>query len=534
MTDSAVVFVKRNVLRFAVTGLVGIWLAGCAADTSRFGEPISNPFGNPFASSSGDAGAPTPRVASTPSASGSANPNYLAAAHPNPVASSALPAASPSSTGQIRQPVEPVRGSAVGWSPVGGSPIIVAEGDSIAVLSSRYGVPEAALMNANGLSSASQIHGGMRLVVPVYNARGKIADAAPENRPRESRSETAEVAPARQSAARRSEREVADASDDSPKIKANKKHEREIAEDSEVKAKKKLERETADASDDSPKVKAKKKLEREAADASDDSSRVKGKKKLERESADASDDAAKVKGKKKLERETADASDDTSKLKAKKKLERETAQTDDAVQSKSKKAHETIAENTAVPATKIEKSKPAATPAPVTVVAKADPPSKATSKKGAVDPAPTGNVHGAGTAPTSPLTGEQDATATSPEFRWPARGRIIQAFKSGGNDGINISVPEGTSVRAAENGTVAYAGSELKGYGNLVLIRHPNGFVSAYANNGELDVKRGDVVKRGQVIAKSGQSGNVSSPQLHFELRKGSTPVDPTSYLAGL
>ena len=81
---------------------------------------------------------------------------------------------------------------------------------------------------------------------------------------------------------------------------------------------------------------------------------------------------------------------------------------------------------------------------------------------------------------------------------------------------------------------VAYAGSELKGYGNLVLIRHPNGFVTAYAHNGDIAVKRGDQVTRGQTIAKSGQSGNVSSPQLHFELRKGSTPVDPTNYLAGL
>ncbi len=121
----------------------------------------------------------------------------------------------------------------------------------------------------------------------------------------------------------------------------------------------------------------------------------------------------------------------------------------------------------------------------------------------------------------------------NPEFRWPARGRIIQGFKPGGNDGINIAVPEGTSVKAAENGVVAYAG-ELKGYGNLVMIRHPNGFVSAYANNGGIEVKRGDNVKRGQTIAKSGQSGDVSSPQLHFELRKGATPVDPTQYLAGL
>lgn len=123
--------------------------------------------------------------------------------------------------------------------------------------------------------------------------------------------------------------------------------------------------------------------------------------------------------------------------------------------------------------------------------------------------------------------------AANPEFRWPARGRIIQGFKPGGNDGINIALPEGTSVKAAESGVVAYAGNELKGYGNLVLIRHPNGFVSAYANTGEIDVKRGETVKRGQTIAKSGQSGNVSTPQLHFELRKGTTPVDPTQYLAG-
>ncbi len=126
------------------------------------------------------------------------------------------------------------------------------------------------------------------------------------------------------------------------------------------------------------------------------------------------------------------------------------------------------------------------------------------------------------------------AETANPEFRWPARGRIIQGFKPGGNDGINIAVPEGTSVKAAESGVVAYAGNELKGYGNLILIRHPNGFVSAYANNGDIEVKRGETVKRGQTIAKSGQSGNVASPQLHFELRKGTKPVDPTQYLAGV
>ncbi len=122
-------------------------------------------------------------------------------------------------------------------------------------------------------------------------------------------------------------------------------------------------------------------------------------------------------------------------------------------------------------------------------------------------------------------------------FRWPVKGRVIAGFgpkPSGGqNDGINLAVPEGTPVKAADDGVVAYAGNELKGYGNLVLIRHANGFVSAYAHASELMVKRGDTIKRGQVIANAGQTGNVTSPQLHFEIRKGSTPVDPTKYLTG-
>jgi murein DD-endopeptidase MepM/ murein hydrolase activator NlpD len=124
------------------------------------------------------------------------------------------------------------------------------------------------------------------------------------------------------------------------------------------------------------------------------------------------------------------------------------------------------------------------------------------------------------------------------QFRWPVRGRIISGFgpKPGGqqNEGINVSVPEGTSVKAAEDGVVAYAGNELKGYGNLVLIKHADGWVTAYAHNSEIDVKKGETVKRGQTIAKAGQTGSVTSPQVHFEIRKGSQPVDPSSHLAGL
>lgn len=129
-----------------------------------------------------------------------------------------------------------------------------------------------------------------------------------------------------------------------------------------------------------------------------------------------------------------------------------------------------------------------------------------------------------------------DAVPTLGSMRWPVKGKIISEYgaKPNGlkNEGINIAVPEGTGVRAAESGVVAYAGNELKGYGNLVLIRHEGGWVTAYAHAKELFVKRGDIVKRGDVIAKAGQTGSVSSPQLHFEVRKGATAMDPLKFLA--
>ncbi|MEA2822304.1 MAG: hypothetical protein QOJ86_4308 [Bradyrhizobium sp.] len=130
-----------------------------------------------------------------------------------------------------------------------------------------------------------------------------------------------------------------------------------------------------------------------------------------------------------------------------------------------------------------------------------------------------------------------EATGALPTFRWPVRGRVVTGYgaKTNGksNDGINVAVPEGTPVKAAEDGVVAYSGNELKGYGNLILVRHSNGYVTAYAHASELMVKRGETIKRGQIIAKSGQSGEVGSPQLHFEIRKGSSPVDPLQFLNG-
>jgi murein DD-endopeptidase MepM/ murein hydrolase activator NlpD len=370
----------RAVPRLTLAGLGLLFLSGCSSDVSRFNQSDS-PFTNPFASNTTHA-APTSGVTTAPLAQ-------------------AAPAASGTRTASLSKP-QAVGGSAVGWTASGGSPIVVANGETLDTVSSRYGVPASALLAANGLSSPSEVTSGTHLVVPVYHADGHALASA-------------------------------------DKEKAGKKHDSDLA----------------------------------------------------------------------------DA--DVSKSKKAKDKEKATAKADKAGKEADKSASKDL---------KASKGE---------AVAEAEPLKSSEAKKPAIDKTPTGNLESGASQSKNPLTGAQaDAAGTEPEFRWPARGRIIQGFKSGGNDGINISVPSGTSVRAAESGTVVYSGDGLKGYGNLVLIKHPNGFVTAYGNNGELDVKRGETVKRGQVIAKSGDTGNVNSPQLHFELRKGSTPVDPTSYLAGL
>ena len=152
------------------------------------------------------------------------------------------------------------------------------------------------------------------------------------------------------------------------------------------------------------------------------------------------------------------------------------------------------------------------------------PPSKAAPTQSAAMP----------TAPAGSPVPEPKPMAGG-KFLMPVNGKVTARFGSVSNglhnDGINIAAPRGTPVRAAQNGVVAYAGNELKGFGNLLLIRHANGWMSAYAHNDVLLVKRGDQVKRGQVIARVGSTGNVATPQLHFELRHNTEAVDPVPNL---
>lgn len=197
---------------------------------------------------------------------------------------------------------------------------------------------------------------------------------------------------------------------------------------------------------------------------------------------------------------------------------------------------------------------PAAAPAkqekPVTVAAPVEAPKPAQVQKPATvatyTPPATASSPSSGQATSSAQSasssGEtQQMAAISPEetgggkLRWPVQGRVISQFgkSSGGksNDGIDIAVPEGTSIRAAEAGTVIYAGDGLKGFGNTVLIRHEDGLVTVYGHASQLKVKRGDTVKRGQEIALSGMTGDADRPKLHFEVRRGTSPVNPMTYL---
>jgi murein DD-endopeptidase MepM/ murein hydrolase activator NlpD len=125
---------------------------------------------------------------------------------------------------------------------------------------------------------------------------------------------------------------------------------------------------------------------------------------------------------------------------------------------------------------------------------------------------------------------------TNGRFSWPVSGEVISSFGTLGrgerNDGINIAAPAGTPIRAAAGGKVTYTGNELKGYGNLVLIQHDDGYVTAYAHAQSISVNRGDRVAKGQVIGFAGATGDVDRPQLHFEIRKGVQPINPRLLLA--
>lgn len=460
-------------------------MAGCA-DSSRFADPFTDPFGagkKSLASRPVDQ-APTGSIQQDlPSRSAAVTPVEsrplpAPAAAPQNVAATAAPApVAPSMPG-------PLPGADPHWTTNGGTPVVMAQGETPVMLANRYGVPADALVKANGYATTAAVHPGAKLIIPVYRANASaVAKAAP--------------APAQAPAPQ----QVAGGGGVSGKVTEAKAATKPVAA--------------------LPMTKAERLAQRQEE------------LKAEREKAAAKD----------AERKSAQAQAQEE-LRAKKAAELDAKtkkQTELKAKADADKAAKAQAKNDSMKFAAAQKASAAtetaqAPTAPVQV-AKAEQ-KVATTKAANVDTSSTGAINPDVLKPNSataesPKSASSEGVGNHPEFRWPVRGRIIQGFANGG-DGINIAVPEGTQVKAVEEGEVAFAGSELKGYGNMILIRHPNGYVSAYAHNSELEVKRGDKVKRGQTIAKSGQTGNVGSPQLHFELRKGSTPVDPTTYLAGL
>lgn len=157
---------------------------------------------------------------------------------------------------------------------------------------------------------------------------------------------------------------------------------------------------------------------------------------------------------------------------------------------------------------------------------------------GASDTAVGGPLVKPGAQPVPPAGKAKEAPKAPTGFAWPAKGQVITEFgptaKGQRNDGINLRLPEGAAVRAARGGEVIYVGSEIANFGNLVLIRHENGYVTAYAHARRVYVQRGDVVERGQHIADVGRTGAVDEPQLHFEIRKDQKPVDPRKFLPSI
>ena len=542
MFDNPNVPGPRTVVRFACMGLAAALLAGCADSGRLMGDPLGNPFKAAQAAPAAttldrDMPAPTyaPRspVTSRPlppppgltsrNVASLAPPRHVASyeapAHESPVLSPSYRAPRTERTGSI-----PAAGGHGSWSADNGSTVIAATGETASVLGQRYNVPTDVLLRVNGFASANDVRPGTRLIIPVYDA---TASAGP------SRAEPARVA----AEPRPGARQVALRAP-SPRRESRAAHEEAARHEHALQREQALKHEQA--------FKREQVAQREQAMQHEEA--AKHEEAMKREEAANREQAMKHEAARREQMAKAPAppmrwvkgpagkvaevgaprgrEKAMAKLKATEAVQVAEAHPDPRPDARAlrKAAKEQALQNQPAKQPEVRTAKVDASPEKPVKVARIEEPVK--SAPPPVDPTPTASL---------PPTSEKVAAAGgNPEFRWPAHGRIIQGFKSGGNDGINIAVPEGTAVKAAESGVVAYAGSEIKGFGNLVLIRHPNGYVSAYANNADIEVHRGEQVTRGQTIAKSGQSGNVASPQLHFELRKGSTPVDPTRYLAGL
>ncbi len=375
-----------------------------------------------------------------------------------------------------------------GWSAEGGTRVSVAPGESVSTISRRYGVPIKAIREANGLTDQSTLNAGQQIIIPTYVQAGTITTP----------SATVRQAPAVEPAP------VERASIEPPRVKPA----------------------TRAATGITPE-----KSERPSTYVVQPGETLGGiagrygLRSTDLLAANNLDNANRIRSGQKL---IIPAGPVTAAAPAKPTTAAAAPSVDNTVTGAIPRPKPIVTASRATPV------KAPATPEPQ------KPKDQYATRTRPVAPAVESPSKSSGSAVTEnnvATTSSDTANATKGMFRWPVRGRVIQQFgtqvNGQHNDGINLEVPEGTSVKAAEAGKVIYAGNELKGYGNLVLIRHRNGWVTAYAHASKLMVARGEEVRRGQIIARAGATGSVSRPQLHFELRRGSQPIDPLPYLSG-
>lgn len=401
---------------------------------------------------------------------------------------SALPPAGPAP--DVPQSVSGAPSGEGGWSAAGGTAITLQSGETLYNLSKRYGVPVREIMRANDIANASQVQAGQRIIIPTYVYSRSNGVSAPDNDPgtmaaRASTGLVGEVRNGRVGIPEPSPRQMAAVQTD----------------------------DAGNGSDVDERYRPKPfavdpERQQNIPDYSITTGSVSGAKSHTVASGDTLSGIARRYG------------TSVSALQAANGLSGSNIR---------------IGQKLAIPSGgQMASAAPAA----------------ASSAAPLIDPVVTGSNTPSETKGPRPYVKPQIDSATSgsveaaaPErtgiesFRWPVQGRVISGFgdKRGSqtNDGIDISVPEGTAVKATENGVVIYAGNELEGFGNLILVRHEGGFVSAYAHNRSNEVKKGDQVRRGQIIARSGRTGDATVPMLHFELRKDSRPVNPLDHLSG-
>jgi murein DD-endopeptidase MepM/ murein hydrolase activator NlpD len=363
-------------------------------------------------------------------------------------------------------PVTTATTSKGGWSTANAPAVLLRQGDTVATLSKRFGVPEKEILKANGLTSSSQAEPGQRILIPTFGVASSAAKAS--------------------------------ASDAAASLDVDKQKNIPVQPDS---------RDVAILPGQSQ-------------------SREKG---VNRTDMAAGKQPVSGDGNGQSGTYTVKAGDSINRIAKANNVSVDALRKENGLTSAAIRIGQTL---------KI----PGGNAAGADQVVTASVPKKAESKVAKAESGKPAEY----TAPVAKqsvteVASKEDTTEASPKatgiskYRWPVRGAVIAGYganvEGNRNDGINISVPEGTPIKAAENGVVIYSGSSLKELGNAVLVRHDDGTVTVYGNASELKVQRGQKIQRGQTLAASGMSGTATQPQVHFEVRKNAAAVNPATFL---